>query len=248
MTTSQKYTPALKIPRIIGVLVGLWLGVHLLLIFSDTPTLNNLIYGFALLPSRFSGESQNIGIGLITLITYSFMHGGWGHLFLNAIWFIAFATPLARRFSITRFSLFYLSCVILAGLTQVIFGSTNAHDIPIIGASGGVAACMGATTRFAFPERRFFDPRIAHHARLIKLRALANNRAIVIFIVLWIGFNLIFGLLGATGGTPSGEPVLIAWQAHLGGFFAGILLMSLFDPPPLSPSGGPGQVEYQNWR
>jgi hypothetical protein len=39
----------------------------------------------------------------------------------------------------------------------------------------------------------------------------------------------------------------VAWQAHLGGFFAGLLLVGWFENPPLSPSGGPGNVDYGEW-
>jgi hypothetical protein len=42
--------------------------------------------------------------------------------------------------------------------------------------------------------------------------------------------------------------VNIAWVAHLGGFFAGLLLIGLLEKPPLSASGGPGHVDYGEWK
>ena len=244
----QKYIPAFRIPPVILVMVGMWIMLQFILIFSPPQLQNMLINLLALWPLRFFGETQNLLLGSINLVTYSFIHGGWGHIFLNAIWFIAFATPVARRLDKLRFSLFYLTCVMLAALTQIFATGASYPDIPIVGASGGVAACMGATTRFAFPQGKFFDPRQIQNQRLVKLRDLAHNRIVVIFTILWVGLNVIFGLLGPSGASPSGASVLVAWQAHIGGFFAGMFLMGIFEPPPLSTSGGPGNVDYGNWR
>ena len=61
--------------------------------------------------------------------------------------------------------------------------------------------------------------------------------------------NLIFGLLGPLGmATPDGSPANIAWVAHVVGFFSGLLLIGLFDKPPLSASGGPGNVDFGDWK
>ncbi|HYI30800.1 MAG TPA: rhomboid family intramembrane serine protease, partial [Bradyrhizobium sp.] len=53
------------------------------------------------------------------------------------------------------------------------------------------------------------------------------------FLAVWFGVNIIFGIgsisIGADGGS-------VAWQAHIGGFFAGLLLFSLFDPIPRAPA------------
>ena len=47
---------------------------------------------------------------------------------------------------------------------------------------------------------------------------------------------------------PGGSAVNIAWVAHLGGFFVGLLLIGLLEKPPLSASGGPGHVDYGEWK
>ena len=49
-------------------------------------------------------------------------------------------------------------------------------------------------------------------------------------------------------GTPDGAPTSIAWVAHMAGFIAGLLLIGWFDKTPLSPSGGPGNVDYGDWK
>jgi len=49
------------------------------------------------------------------------------------------------------------------------------------------------------------------------------------FLAVWFGVNIIFGVGSLALGTDGAE---VAWQAHIGGFFAGLLLFSLFDPVP----------------
>jgi membrane associated rhomboid family serine protease len=69
------------------------------------------------------------------------------------------------------------------------------------------------------------------------------------FIGIWLVMNLAFGLLGPYGmASPDGAPVNIAWIAHLVGFFTGLLLIGFLEKPPLSASGGPGQVGYGEWK
>jgi membrane associated rhomboid family serine protease len=60
------------------------------------------------------------------------------------------------------------------------------------------------------------------------MRALRNPRVLG-FLGVWFGVNIIFGMgsiaIGADGAS-------VAWQAHIGGFLAGLMLFSLFDPVP----------------
>jgi membrane associated rhomboid family serine protease len=53
------------------------------------------------------------------------------------------------------------------------------------------------------------------------------------FLAIWFGVNIIFGIGAISVGT---EGASVAWQAHIGGFFAGLLLFSLFDPVPHMPA------------
>jgi membrane associated rhomboid family serine protease len=56
----------------------------------------------------------------------------------------------------------------------------------------------------------------------------------------WFGVNLIFGIGSITIGT--GEGASVAWQAHIGGFFAGLILFSLFDPVPRGSADAAGAL------
>jgi membrane associated rhomboid family serine protease len=70
-------------------------------------------------------------------------------------------------------------------------------------------------------------------------RALRNGRVLV-FVAIWFGVNIVFGVGSIAVGMEEGQSV--AWQAHIGGFLAGLLLFSLFDPVQHSESNAAGAL------
>ena len=77
-----------------------------------------------LFPARFFAEGLNglpggLGQGLVTLVSYSFPHGGWSHCILNMVWLLAFGAPVAQRLGTRRFLLLFVLCIVLAGLGQI---------------------------------------------------------------------------------------------------------------------------------
>src|SRR5262249_42219144 len=112
---------------------------------------------------------------------------------------------------------------------------THEHAMaPMIGASASVSGAMAAAIRFAFVQGSFLsfsrgDADAAARVPALSLwRALRNGRVIA-FLAGWVGVNIIFGLGSVALGLGGAS---VAWQAHMGGFFAGLLLFSLFDPVP----------------
>jgi membrane associated rhomboid family serine protease len=105
----------------------------------------------------------------------------------------------------------------------------------MIGASAAVSGAMAAAIRFAFQRGSFLSLRrgdaemAARVPALPLLRALRNGRVLA-FLGIWFGLNFITGIGAITIGGASAQS--IAWQAHVGGFIAGLLLFSLFDPVP----------------
>ncbi|MBE8190870.1 MAG: rhomboid family intramembrane serine protease [Alphaproteobacteria bacterium] len=235
----------MRIPFTIAALIASFVAVQLsLVLFPDYE--RALLFHFALFPARVLGDAPLAGqslLGVLNLLSYGWLHGGWGHCAINSLWLLAFGTPLARRMGALRFLIFYCACVVLAGLGQVLVSSDAMQVVPIIGASGGVAACMGGALRFAFIYRGADND---GNTPLLPLRDIPRTRPVLMFILIWVIFNVVFGLTAPLLG--QGEVGSIAWQAHLVGFFAGLCLLRWFDAPPRSPSGGPGQVPYGQWR
>ena len=112
--------------------------------------------------------------------------------------------------------------------------------VPMVGASGAVSGLMGALFRLMFaaqdPSSRWLLREHPEEAPALSLRETFTNRSALTAIAAWVLVNFIaaFGL--GTFGTPGA----VAWEAHLGGFFTGLLAFDLFDrtrsrPAPASP-------------
>jgi len=232
--------PVLRVPPVLTALLFTMLAIHLALYHFLPPTTSIMLLElFAFIPAQFAA-----GHHLWSLLTSALFHVSWEHFLFNSLWLVAFGTPVARRLaSPARFLLFFAVCCIGAMLTHWLFyiGDTT----PVIGASGGVSAMLGAAARFAFNERNWFlQHRKMETSRLLPLKEVLRRRQVIIFITLWTGLNVVFGLMGTS---LAGESISIAWEAHIGGFFCGLLLFSLFDIPPMSASGGPGNRDYGTW-
>jgi membrane associated rhomboid family serine protease len=192
----------------------------------------------ALQQARAIRELRILGGGakLWTLLTYAFLHGSWTHVLLNSIWLIAFGPPIARRFGAPRFLLFMAVTAICSALAH--WASAPMDFSPLIGASGADSGLMGAATRFMFqpgaplgPSSRIDHPEI-ESIPPVSLRGVFVDRRALIFLGIWLVSNFIFGAGAQTLGF-SDAPV--AWIAHLGGFFAGLVLFPLFDRPFRAP-------------
>src|ERR1700744_2978737 len=165
-------------------------------------------------------------------VTYSLLHANLSHIGFNVLWLLPFGSALARRFGAARFYLFMAVTAAAGALAHLV---THEHAVaPMIGASASVSGTMAAAIRFAFVRGSFLsfsrgDADAAAKVPALSLwRALRNGRVIA-FVAVWFGVNTIFGLGSIAIGT---EGASVAWPAHIGGFVAGLLLFSLFDPVP----------------
>jgi membrane associated rhomboid family serine protease len=140
------------------------------------------------------------------LLTYGFLHSPTylGHIFFNMFGLWMFGRDLERMMGPKRFLTYYLTCVVGAGIVQLIVAGTQGGVYPTLGASGGVFGLLLAFG-LAFPNRMvvlLFPP--------IPMRAKY--------------FVLVFGLLelylGVSGNAPG-----VANFAHLGGMLFGFLLI-----------------------
>ena len=157
-------------------------------------------------------ESPGSG-ALLGLITSQFLHGGWIHLGGNMLYLWIFGNNVEDRFGRLWYLLFYLAGGVVAGLTQVLIDphSTN----PLIGASGAIAAVLGAYL-VLFPGARVLSlVFLGFFYQLINVPAL-------IVLVLWFGLQLLSGFmsLGAGSAVDAGVAVF----AHIGGFVAGVVV------------------------
>jgi membrane associated rhomboid family serine protease len=161
-----------------------------------------------------------------TPLSYAFLHGDWTHLIFNGVWLAAFGSPVARRFGSARFLLLGAVGAIVGAFFFMALHFTELA--PMIGASAAVSAYMGAAARFVFQPGAFFRSRFdgQDEPPLASLPEMIANRQTLAFVGFWFVSNLLIGLGGPGFGLSSGP---IAWEAHIGGFVAGLLLAPLFD-------------------
>lgn len=138
------------------------------------------------------------------LLTYGFLHGNTTHIFFNMFGLWMFGRDLEQFMGSQRFLIYFLVCVVGAGIVQLIVAGMQGGLYPTVGASGGVFGILLAYG-LTFPNRvvvPLFPP--------IPMRA--------------ITFVVIYGLLelylGVSGGAPG-----VANFAHLGGMVFGFLLI-----------------------
>lgn len=168
------------------------------------PEINNFILTYGSIPVEItSGEDY------FTLFTSMFLHGGWMHLIGNMLFLWVFADNIEAKIGSTRFLLFYLIGGLAASLAHIITDPSS--QIPSVGASGAIAAVMGAYL-VMFPKSK------------IKMLVIVFFRSFEIpaflFLGFWIGQQLIsgFGSLAEAGDTGG-----VAWWAHIGGFVVGLV-------------------------
>ena len=136
--------------------------------------------------------------------SYSFLHGGIGHLFFNMLGLWMFGSELERLWGPKRYLQFYFASVVVAGLTQLLFAWAIGSSTPTVGASGGLFGLLLAFGML-FPNRTIMPlfPPIPMKAK--------------VFVALFGGIELILGVFGSSTG--------IAHFAHLGGMLGGYLML-----------------------
>lgn len=164
---------------------------------------------------------------LWSLLTYAFLHAGWEHAVINSLWMLAFGAPVFRRFGGLRALVFLAATSVAAA---VFHGLLNSEEVlPVIGASGGVSGLTAAAMRFVLAGEGPLDLGGAHYRPAPPLSVALRDPRVLVFLGVWFGINLLGGL-GLPLAADTGQT--IAWEAHVGGFLAGLLLFQLFDPKP----------------
>jgi membrane associated rhomboid family serine protease len=202
---------AINAPVVVVGLIAVLIGSHALRVWSGTSI------------EPFAVTDRDLRRGVYApLVTCLFVHGSWAHVLLNAVFILAFGAPVARRLGeglrgAIVFLVFFLVCGVLATLTYADLAAGVARVSgaappfwALIGASGAASGLMGGAVRLMGPRGRL--------GPLISPTVLTMTAA-------WIVTNLV---LGVSGLTPGAGGAAVAWQAHITGYFAGLLLISPF--------------------
>jgi membrane associated rhomboid family serine protease len=151
-------------------------------------------------------------MALATLLTGAFLHGGWLHLGGNMLFLWIFGDNVEDRLGHGGYALFYLTCGLVANLTQVEIDPTS--TVAAIGASGAIAGVLGAYA-VTFPG-----------ARVSVLVPIFLFWVFEVPALVMIGFWFVTQFFsGVTSLSGTAQTAGIAWWAHIGGFLCGVLLM-----------------------
>lgn len=226
--------PIFNVPTAVVVVLALLALVHTAMSQLSDVDDEHLIWVLAFVPARYNGWADQIPGGPLaawtSFVTHQFVHGDLTHLFINCAWLLVFGSPVARRIGAVRFFVFALVCGIAGALTFMLVRWGEA--VPMVGASGAISGLMGAGFRLLLPaidNGEFHEMRESPRTvRLATLGESFRNRRLMFAVLAFLIVNFLIAFAAPVVTDAAG----IAWEAHIGGFFAGLLLLGAFDLRP----------------
>lgn len=175
----------------------------------------DLRWHFALAPQRFwaAAGSEDVyadhASGLITLVSSALLHGDWIHVILNALMLVWFGLPVARALGPGAAAWGYWMLIFVGAIiggSALYLALTDAGSAYLVGASGGTSGLIAAAL--------LLDRKGG------KLRPWSPHFLLPTAIFALINILLVFA-------APYTLGMFVSWEAHLGGYVAGMLLMAL---------------------
>ena len=218
-------------PWIVVALIAVLTAVHIWPGWLNVEDSFQFILKYAFLPVRYGAVAYDLPGGVAadywSPVTYAFLHADWVHLILNSVWMLIFGSVTAWRLGTARFLLLSLVSAVVGAFA---FMAVNMDSQTVlIGASGAVSGQMAGAIRIMFAGSQSGTPRsreLIEAAPVLSLGDLLRNRRAVTLLIVWFGVTIVFGVAGF--GT-AGEVNAIAWEAHIGGFVAGLIMFGLLD-------------------
>lgn len=211
--------PTTKFPLMTWIIIFLCIFVFIFQLSLNNSQNNSFIYSYGLTPiflkHYFSSPHFLNPINpLITLITSAFIHGGWFHIAGNMLYLWIFGDNVESSFGKVRFLFFYFLCAIFACLCQFLVNPSS--TIPMVGASGAIAGVL-ASYLILHPQAN-----VKVFVWIFIFIRLVNVPAwIVLGFWIFSQFISIYGNFYDSGGG-------VAYFAHIGGFFVGLVLTPIF--------------------
>jgi membrane associated rhomboid family serine protease len=203
------------------------LVTHIARVWAPPPWPETILLHYAFIPARYSSAAvqglppASLFELIANFVTYMFLHGNFAHVAINCLWLLAFGPLVARRLKPARFVLFFVFCGVVSAATHLAAYWGAAEEV--VGASGAISGLMAAAMRIMYG--RLYYPGDAEPRQRARLAPILS-KPIIGFTVLWVITNV---LGGVTGLGLTDDATVIAWVAHLGGYFAGLFAIDFFD-------------------
>ena len=224
--------PFFQAPKVVLILIVILVCVHAAILLGGEDWRVWSLYALAFIPARISGDipfPAIWGSQVWSFLTYGFLHADMMHLFFNSLWLLVFGSVVARRLGAIKFLVLACASTIMGAVATLLTSWGQAAIV--IGASGAVSGLMAAAIPLMYGVGlRLGDTYRMDIATVRPLRPLEilTNRRALIFTLVWIAVTLFSGASGWTGASFM-EEGRIAWEAHLGGFFTGLLAFYWLD-------------------
>ncbi len=204
--------PTKKSPVINWILIILCIMIFVLQSSLSFHENKIFILKFGMIPSVLLGVSElspeiRVIPSILSSITYIFLHGSWLHLIGNMIYLYIFGDNIEDCLGKKKYLLFFVLCGCFAGFSQAFINMNS--NIPMIGASGSVFGILGAYF-ILFPKAKI----------KVLLFIIPFNISSMYLIGGYVFLQ--FLLLDTKSSDES-----IAYIAHIGGFFSGIILIKI---------------------
>ena len=184
-------------------------------IFYELPHLNSAVFHASFYPCTVDHTCRGPEPWGVSWITAMFLHGSWGHILGNMLFLAVFGKNVEDAFGRTRYLAFYFAGGFVAMMTQtlmtLVFGTAAEALVPNLGASGAIAAVLGAYF-VLYPNSNVFGLFV-----IFPLRVSAW-----FFLGFWFLYQLIEANFGLFSATADGGGV--AFFAHVGGFIFGVIV------------------------
>jgi membrane associated rhomboid family serine protease len=188
-------------------------------LFYELPNLNSAVFHASFYPCTVDNSCRGPEPWGVSWITAMFLHGSWDHILGNMIFLAVFGKNVEDALGRLPYLAFYFAGGFVAMMTQaamtLLFGNAQGAQVPELGASGAIAAVLGAYfVLYARSRIRTYIFPIF----LIKIPAW-------VFLGLWFLYQLIEANFGLFNASANGGGV--AFFAHVGGFLFGLVITAL---------------------
>jgi membrane associated rhomboid family serine protease len=187
-------------------------------LFYELPHLRHAVFHASFYPCTVNNTCHGPESWGVSWITSMFLHGSWDHILGNMLFLAVFGKNVEDAFGPLRYLVFYFAGGFAATITQtfftLVFGSTADAHTPNLGASGAIAAVLGAFF-VLYPNARVFG----------LLAIFPVTLSAYFFLGFWFLYQLLEANFGLFGSSANGGGV--AFFAHVGGFIFGVLVTLL---------------------